>query len=119
MPEDAPPEKRAAVRVRRARLDREVGRDSRIVQQSVVPQLHTLGAGGPEGDVGDEHWFATLKFLTVWGYYTSRVGMTEELRTNVMPGRSDGDGGADSRGRRYDGPDACGRGRSGRGDRRR
>ena len=40
---------------------------------------------------GNEHWFATLKFLTVWGYYTSRVGMTEELRTNVMPGRYDGD----------------------------
>jgi hypothetical protein len=40
---------------------------------------------------GNEHWFATLKFLTVWGYYTSRVGMMEELRTNVMPGRYDGD----------------------------
>lgn len=40
---------------------------------------------------GNEHWFATLKFLTVWGYYTSRVGVTEELRDNVMPGRYDGD----------------------------
>jgi hypothetical protein len=40
---------------------------------------------------GNEHWFATLKFLTVWGYYTSRVGATEELRANVMPGRYDGD----------------------------
>ena len=40
---------------------------------------------------GNEHWFATLKFLTVWGYYTSRVGATEELRANAMPGRYDGD----------------------------
>jgi hypothetical protein len=40
---------------------------------------------------GNEHWFATLKFLTVWGYYTSRVGSTEELRSNAMPGRYDGD----------------------------
>lgn len=40
---------------------------------------------------GSEHWFATLKFLTVWGYYTSRVGVTQELRANVMPGRYDGD----------------------------
>lgn len=40
---------------------------------------------------GNEHWFATLKFLTVWGYYTSRVGVAEELRVNVMPGRYDGD----------------------------
>jgi hypothetical protein len=39
---------------------------------------------------GNEHWFATLKFLTVWGYYTSRAGVTEELRANVMPGRYDG-----------------------------
>ncbi len=39
---------------------------------------------------GNEHWFATLKFLTVWGYYTSRVGVTDELRANVMPGRYDG-----------------------------
>lgn len=40
---------------------------------------------------GNEHWFATLKFLTVWGYYTSRVGATEELRSSAMPGRYDGD----------------------------
>jgi hypothetical protein len=39
---------------------------------------------------GNEHWFATLKFLTVWGYYTSRVGSTDELRSNPMPGRYDG-----------------------------
>ena len=39
---------------------------------------------------GSEHWFATLKFLTVWGYYTSRVGVIDELRANLMPGRYDG-----------------------------
>ena len=35
----------------------------------------------------DRHWFAMLKFLTVWGYYTSRVGMVEELRTDLLGGR--------------------------------
>ncbi len=38
----------------------------------------------------DEHWFAMLKHLTVWGYYTSRVGIEKELRVNLMPGRYDG-----------------------------
>ena len=38
----------------------------------------------------NEHWFSTLKFLTVWGYYTSRAGITEELRVDMMPGRYDG-----------------------------
>lgn len=38
-----------------------------------------------------EHWFAMLKFLTVWGYYTSRVGMTEELKVQLVPGYYDGD----------------------------
>ncbi len=43
------------------------------------------------GDAGvEDHWFAMLKHLTVWGYYTSRPGIVEELRVEVMPGRYDG-----------------------------
>jgi hypothetical protein len=38
-----------------------------------------------------EHWFAILKYLTVWGYYTSRVGITQELKVQLMPGYYDGD----------------------------
>jgi hypothetical protein len=38
----------------------------------------------------DDHWFAMLKHLTVWGYYTSRPGIVEELRVDVLPGRYDG-----------------------------
>lgn len=56
---------------------------------AIDDEVTTLRRGNVQA--GNEHWFATLKFLTVWGYYTSRVGMTEELRTNVMPGRYDGD----------------------------
>jgi hypothetical protein len=36
------------------------------------------------------HWFARLKYLTVWGYCTSEVGMREELRSYPWPGRYDG-----------------------------
>jgi Gluconate 2-dehydrogenase subunit 3 len=36
------------------------------------------------------HWFAMLKYLTVWGYCTSEVGMREVLHTWPMPMRYDG-----------------------------
>jgi hypothetical protein len=38
----------------------------------------------------DDHWLAMLKYLTIWGYYTSRPGIVEELRVDVLPGRYDG-----------------------------
>jgi gluconate 2-dehydrogenase gamma chain len=38
----------------------------------------------------DEHWFAMLKFLTIWGYYTSEVAQTRELRLYPILGRYDG-----------------------------
>ena len=38
----------------------------------------------------DNHWFAMLKYLTIWGYYTSRPGIEKELRVQLMPGRYDG-----------------------------
>lgn len=38
----------------------------------------------------DRHWFAMLKFLTVWGYYTSRPGIVEEIRVAILPGRYEG-----------------------------
>ena len=38
----------------------------------------------------DDDWFAMLKHLTIWGYYTSRPGIVEELRVQLVPGRYDG-----------------------------
>lgn len=38
----------------------------------------------------DDHWFAMLKHLAIWGYYTSRPGIEKELRVQLMPGRYDG-----------------------------
>jgi gluconate 2-dehydrogenase gamma chain len=38
----------------------------------------------------EDHWFAMLKHLTIWGYYTSRPGIVEELRVELMPGRHNG-----------------------------
>lgn len=37
-----------------------------------------------------EHWFSTFKFLVVWGYCTSEVGMRETLGEWPLAGRYDG-----------------------------
>jgi len=36
------------------------------------------------------HWFTRLRFLTIYGYCTSEVGMRDELGDWPMPGRYDG-----------------------------
>jgi hypothetical protein len=42
----------------------------------------SLGAGNP-----DDHWFSMLKFLTVWGYFTSEAAMRDTLGQWPMAGR--------------------------------
>lgn len=39
---------------------------------------------------GPAHWFGTVKYLTIWGYYTSEDGVTRELGQGPAPGRYDG-----------------------------
>ena len=36
------------------------------------------------------HYFAMIKQLTIWGYFTSEVGMTQTLRYLETPGKFDG-----------------------------
>lgn len=38
----------------------------------------------------DGSFWRDLKYLTIYGYYTSRIGIQEELETNFYPGRYDG-----------------------------
>lgn len=52
-------------------------------------EVTTLRRADPRA--ADQHWFAMLKFLTAWGFCTSRVGMLDVLRVDPMPGRYDGD----------------------------
>lgn len=42
------------------------------------------------GAAANEHWFAMLKYLTVWGYCTSEAGMRETLHSYPPPMRYDG-----------------------------
>lgn len=39
---------------------------------------------------GPTHWFGTVKYLTIWGYYTSEIGVVRELGQWPPPGRYDG-----------------------------
>jgi hypothetical protein len=42
------------------------------------------------GNEGAESFWRDLKYLTLYGYYTSEIGMEEELKVNRFPGRFDG-----------------------------
>lgn len=44
----------------------------------------------PAGARPNDHWFAMLKYLTIWGYCTSEVAMRRTLRTWPRPTRYDG-----------------------------
>jgi hypothetical protein len=39
---------------------------------------------------GPTHWFGTVKYLTIWGYFTSEIGVVRELGQWPSPGRYDG-----------------------------
>ena len=36
------------------------------------------------------HYFSLMKQLTLWGYFTSKEGMTQQLRYNPVPGHYEG-----------------------------
>jgi gluconate 2-dehydrogenase gamma chain len=39
---------------------------------------------------GPTHWFGTVKYFTIWGYYTSEIGVVRELGEVSHAGRYDG-----------------------------
>lgn len=61
------------------------------VQQTVL--LHgwdaELAALRQAGLSTDRHFFQQMKWLTLYGYYTSEVGATQELQQVIAPGRYD------------------------------
>ena len=68
----------------RARAGRDFIECAERDQVAVLAELDDeRGAGG------QEHWFARLKYLTVYGYCTSEVGM-RALHLYPLPGRYDG-----------------------------
>jgi hypothetical protein len=49
--------------------------------------LEGLGEEARNGPEDPPHYFAMMKQLTVWGYFTSEQGATRALRYNPVPGR--------------------------------
>ena len=62
-------------------------------QRALVAELddETFGPDAPAPDRDAPSFFRMMKELVIIGYYTSEVGATEELRTNIAPGYYDGD----------------------------
>lgn len=57
-----------------------------------VKEKHLTLGGGKIPDVPQKplHYYTMMKQLTLWGYFTSEIGMTKALRNNPVPGRYDG-----------------------------
>lgn len=62
-------------------------------KRALVAELDREAFGAEASDVDPENppFFRMLKELVIVGYYTSEVGATQELKTNVVPGYYDGD----------------------------
>lgn len=62
-------------------------------QRALIGKLdtETFGPDAPEVDRENPSFFRMMKELTIVGYYTSEIGATQELKTNIVPGRYDGD----------------------------
>jgi len=57
-------------------------------QTAVLTGMDAESRAMPRGT--PQHIFARLKGLTLYGYYTSEIGYTQELLQTFMPGRYDG-----------------------------
>jgi len=51
----------------------------------------TFGENAEAPDPENPSFYRSLKELVIVGYYTSEIGATQELQTNVVPGYYDGD----------------------------
>lgn len=59
--------------------------DQITLLSTIDDEVTTLRAAPPNGTSPNDHWFAMLKYLTVWAYCTSEVAMRETLRAYPLP----------------------------------
>ena len=57
-------------------------------RQDLLAPFDRIARSESEGE--QVHFFAMMKQLTIWGYFTSEPGVTKALRYNPVPGRYDG-----------------------------
>lgn len=63
---------------------------ARQVQHAQVLDQELSALRDTRGAKANEHWFAILKYLTVWGYCTSEVAMRDVFHSIERPMRYDG-----------------------------
>jgi gluconate 2-dehydrogenase gamma chain len=77
----------------RARSGRDFADSTETDQVAVLTalddELTALRRSG-RGSEANRHWFGMLKYLTVWGYFTSEPAARITLGTFPLPGRFDG-----------------------------
>ncbi len=64
--------------------------DTSFVNLPVNDRLKLLEPYDKQAKKNDKHFFAMMKQLTIWGYFTSEPGATQALRYNPVPGRFEG-----------------------------
>jgi hypothetical protein len=57
-------------------------------QNAILTGMDAESRAMPQGS--PPHFFARMKSLTLYGYYTSEIGQRQELLAQFMPGRFDG-----------------------------
>jgi Gluconate 2-dehydrogenase subunit 3 len=62
--------------------------EQRFLELTTAQQIAIIERLDSEASEG--HWFAMLKYLTIWGYYTTEVAQTRELGNWPLPWRYDG-----------------------------
>jgi hypothetical protein len=68
-------------------LDAEV----EAARRAARPPAPAARGAGPAADAVGMHWFAAFRFLTIWGWATSRAAMEQALGAWPLPGRYDAD----------------------------
>jgi hypothetical protein len=58
-------------------------------QVAVLTALDAAALAARQRDPSGQPFFREMKWLTLYGYYTSEIGVTEELRQSVISGRYD------------------------------
>lgn len=66
---------------------REAGGDFATLQQP--EREHLLGALDVAAQAEKDHWFAAVRDLALWAYFSSEVGLTQAMRYELTPGRFD------------------------------
>ena len=62
--------------------------DQRFLERT--PAQQTAIIERLDSEATEDHWFGMLKYLTIWGYFTSEVAETRELGNWPLPWRYDG-----------------------------